>query len=80
MCKGAVARHGNPVFASNSIGAKMCKEIKLEKRTLYFGKRYRLTLITLSKCFMLNSFFFKLFIFNIRFWPMKPFLIRYDIF
>ena len=31
MCKGALARHGNPVFASNSIGAKMCKEIKTRK-------------------------------------------------
>jgi len=80
MCKGAVARHGNPVFASetetskNSFGAKMCKKIKLEKRTLYFGKWYRLTLITLSKCFMLNSFFLKIFTFNIN----KP-CLRYDI-
>jgi len=50
-------------------GAKMCKKLKLEKRILYFGKRYRLTLITLSKFFMLNSFCLKLFTFNI----IKPF-------
>lgn len=50
----------------------MCKKTKSESRKAFSGKRYRMTLITLSKHFMLNSFFLK--IFNIRVWPIKPFL------